>query len=243
MDTVKLKNQRRKIFSKRKYFTLIELLVVIAIIAILAGMLLPALQQAKKAARSPMCKSNLKQVATWGLSYAMDYDETLPTNGPGKYAGISNTNWYEKCEFYKPGVKSGTILHCPEASSVVTPRSVNTGVFDYGLNYYLGGRNIAAAPTLPKMRYLTSNKYWFGDGKFGTYNGYYCWESMNVNNGSTYIPWMWDTVDCAAFFGKGHPGNAAIFVFGDGHADSMSRTEIMKLSGKALDAWQGTATE
>lgn len=228
---------------KTQRFSLIELLIVIAIIAILAGMLLPALQQAKKVARSAICKSNLKQVATWGFSYAMDYNETLPTNGIGKYPEISNTNWYEKCEYWKPGVKSGTILHCPEASSVITPR---TTVYygDYALNWHLGGRKAGDSPVLPKMRYLTSNKYWFGDGKFSTYsNGYYCWEYMNVNSGSTYISWMWDTVDCAPYFGKGHPGNTAIFVFGDCHADSRGRTEIMRLTGTALDAWQGTATD
>ena len=75
--------------GEKKHFSLIELLIVIAIVAILAGILLPALHQAREKARSVACVNNLKQLGLAFFQYAGDNADMLPQadyyEGKGSY--------------------------------------------------------------------------------------------------------------------------------------------------------------
>jgi prepilin-type N-terminal cleavage/methylation domain-containing protein len=107
----KMLNVTPKANKNKRYFTLIELLVVIAIIAILAAMLLPALNSARDTAKSISCLSNLKQFGTGFNMYMIDYDSRFPNYG----TSTAGSCWDVMLYPYVGHSASGTsnIYHCP----------------------------------------------------------------------------------------------------------------------------------
>lgn len=86
----KTMERRKTDMKKRTKFTLIELLIVIAIIAILAGMLLPALNKARETARAIQCTSNMKTIGTVSAMYLSENEDVMFPN----IDGSGGSPWY-----------------------------------------------------------------------------------------------------------------------------------------------------
>jgi prepilin-type processing-associated H-X9-DG protein/prepilin-type N-terminal cleavage/methylation domain-containing protein len=123
--------------SITNYFSLVELLVVIAIIAILAGLLLPALKKAKDMAKTSICISNERQIAQGMNSYLVDYNEEFPGNsGTDSSSYIKYpTNIYTGFGILlKEKYYSGGVLVCPGTEIVPNnPEGKNREDYDKAL--------------------------------------------------------------------------------------------------------------
>ena len=135
-------------------FTLVELLVVIAIIALLMGVLLPALARVKKQARAVVCLMNLRQWGTIFTMYAGANESRLPPTQYDLYDGNRRYDWTFMLRPYY--MKEPKIRVCPEAKKLECPDSdCSGGAMSYHGSAFVGWGKVSdnpAANGLPEMQ-------------------------------------------------------------------------------------------
>ncbi|MFO1093323.1 MAG: DUF1559 domain-containing protein [Planctomycetaceae bacterium] len=119
--------------ARRRGFTLIELLVVIAIIAVLIALLLPAVQQAREAARRTQCKNNLKQL---GLALH-NYESSFTRFPPSCTSGLNVGAW-----MYNPAQPANPVTHLHSFASLILPFIDGANVYN-AINYNLSSMDVS----------------------------------------------------------------------------------------------------
>ena len=160
-------------------FTLIELLVVIAIIAVLVSLLLPAVQQAREAARRTQCKNNLKQIGLAMHNYHDTYTVFPPAWVSGNVTtGVGETTIWSWGAFILPQIEQSSLYN-----------TVQPGLFRIDQNLAAGGTRAQAMITpLPAFRCASDTGPPTNNWGVANYAGVDDTYNRNLNDGTNKVP-------------------------------------------------------
>ena len=251
-----------KLSSRSKHsqgFTLIELLVVIAIIAILAGMLLPALSRAKSKAQGINCVSNLKQLALcWSMYYNDQNDRLIPnwlgtTNAwiGGNVAALPGATNELEIRNGRLFAYNGSVAIYRDPAAVELPKSLKAQrsriprglVRTYSMSGRMGGGTASDASA------GGTDTSWVLGAKYPQFKKYSDIRNPSPSQALVFVDESKETVDDGYYATQAPPsrtwqnsptarhGKAAAFSFADGHAEikkwADGRTKAKVTYGKA----------
>jgi prepilin-type N-terminal cleavage/methylation domain-containing protein/prepilin-type processing-associated H-X9-DG protein len=233
--------------SQRRGFTLIELLVVIAIIAVLIGLLLPAVQKVREAAARSSCTNNLHQIAIAAAKYDFDYKRLPPGFTSATYMGV--------LPYLLPNLEQNTIYSQIPAGYFAT--NPNTGVW-WGSAFAAGTAHVKTfeCPTDNLYGPTTTGTfayYYTANGYLGLTGGYFagstttlglsnyiaCAGTLGIQSQSPYNQWV------GPFFADSKTVTMAGITSGDGTSNTLAFGEFLGgTSGPARDfncSWMGAS--